>query len=173
MWDFFETVRHRHSIRRFRSDKPVEQEKLHAILETATAGPSAGDIQAYRIVVVEDAARREAIGHLAGEQAFIGEAPVLLVFCADPERSAAEYGERGRNLYAVQDATIATTYAQLAACAAGLGSTWIGYFDAEAVVELLQLERGLLPVAMLSVGYPAELPELSSRRPLSEIVEHR
>jgi len=42
MWDFFDTVRHRHSVRTFRDDLPVEAEKLHAILEMASAAPSAG-----------------------------------------------------------------------------------------------------------------------------------
>ena len=46
MWDFFETVRHRHSVRRYQPRMPVEDEKLHAILETACAAPSAGDLQA-------------------------------------------------------------------------------------------------------------------------------
>lgn len=52
---------------------------------------------------------------------FIAEAPVCLVFCADPARSAATFGERGARLYAVQDATIAAAYAQLAIVAAGMG----------------------------------------------------
>ena len=45
MWDFFETVRHRHSVRKYQPDMPVETEKLHAILEMACAAPSAGDLQ--------------------------------------------------------------------------------------------------------------------------------
>lgn len=44
MWDFFETVRHRHSIRKYQSDMAVEPEKLYAILEMACAAPSAGDL---------------------------------------------------------------------------------------------------------------------------------
>ncbi len=173
MWDFFETVRHRHSVRKYQSDIGVENEKLHAILEMACAAPSAGDLQAYRIVVVKDEATRTALGEASHQQNFIAEAPVCLAFCADPERSAAKYGERGRDLYALQDTTIAATYAQLATVAAGLGSTWIGYFDEERVGEILELEAGLKPLALMSVGYPAELPEDSPRRPLSEIVSYK
>ena len=57
MWDFFETVRHRHSIRVFREDMPVDDAQLHAILETACAAPSAGDLQSYHISVVKDAGK--------------------------------------------------------------------------------------------------------------------
>ena len=71
MWDFFETVRHRHSVRRYQADMPVEQEKLHALLEMASAAPSAGDLQSYQIVVVQSAADRAALSEAAEGQAFI------------------------------------------------------------------------------------------------------
>jgi nitroreductase len=170
MWDFFETVRRRHSVRKYQADMPVESEKLHAILEMACAAPSAGDLQAYRIIVVRDLVQRQALVHVAREQEFIAEAPVCLVFCADPARSANTFGERGAKLYALQDATIAAAYAQLAIVAAGMASTWIGYFDEERVRTALKLEAGLVPLALLSLGYPAELPEPSSRRRLDEVV---
>jgi len=172
MRDFFETVRHRHSVRKYRSDVPVEAEKIHAILEMACAAPSAGDLQAYRIVVVKDAPLRTALSSAAGHQSFIAEAPVCLVFCSDPLRSGQKYGERGRELYAVQDATIAATYAQLATVAAGLASTWVGAFDEAAVAKILELEPGLKPLALLSVGYAAELPESTPRRPLRDVVSY-
>ncbi len=173
MWDFFETVRHRHSIRRYQSDMPVEREKLHAVLEMACAAPSAGDLQAYRIVVVSNAQKRAALAQSADGQAFIADAPICLVFCADPARSASEYGERGRTLYAVQDTTIAAAYTQLAIVAAGMGSTWVGNFDEEGVKEILSLDEALTPIAMLSLGYPAELPEPTPRRRLDDLIQYQ
>lgn len=173
MWDFFETVRHRHSIRKYQPDMPVEPEKLYAILEMACAAPSAGDLQSYRIVVVRDAADREALVQASHQQAFIAEAPVCLVFCADPARSASAFGERGAKLYALQDTTIAAAYAQLAIVAAGMGSTWVGYFEEDRVRAALKLEPGLIPLALLSLGYPAELPEPSSRRRLDDVIAWR
>ncbi len=172
MWDFFETVRHRHSIRQYRTDLPVEQEKLHAVLEMACAAPSAGDLQSYRITVITDAAQRQQLSEIADNQSFIAEAPVALLFCADPQRAATKYGERGESLYALQDTTIAAAYAQLAVVAAGLGSTWVGYFDAERIKKSFSLEPELEPIAVLSIGYPAELPEETPRRPLDEIVSY-
>ncbi len=171
MWDFFATVRNRHSIRKYQADMPVEDEKLHAILEMACAAPSAGDLQAYRIIVVASRERREALCAVAQNQNFICEAPLALVFCADPERSAKQFGERGRELYAVQDATISAAYTQLAVVAAGLGSTWVGHFDDAAVASTLELEAHLKPVAILAVGYPAEIPESTSRRPIDEVIQ--
>lgn len=172
MWDFFETVRHRHSVRRYQ-DRPVESERLHAVLEMACAAPSAGDLQAYHVVVVTDAEERNALRAAAHDQEFVAQAPVCLAFCADPERSATRYADRGRRLYAVQDATIAAAYAQLAIVAAGMGSAWVGHFDEVRVASVLGLRPDLVPVALLTVGYPAELPEPTPRRPLTDVVSYR
>jgi nitroreductase len=171
MWDFFETVRHRHSVRKYQGNTPVEREKLHAILEMACAAPSAGDLQAYQIFVIHNQQTRDALRQAADNQAFLSEAPTCLVFCADTERSAERYGERGRDLYALQDTTIAATYAQLATVAAGMASTWVGHFNEQQVAELLELAAGLKPIAMLSIGYPAELPEPSPRRRMDEVIK--
>ncbi|MBL8250167.1 MAG: nitroreductase family protein [Candidatus Competibacter sp.] len=173
MWDFFETVRHRHSIRKYQPDMAVEPEKLSAILEMACAAPSAGDLQAYRIIVVRDLTERRALAEASQRQQFIVEAPVCLVFCAEPARSEGQFGERGAKLYALQDTTIAAAYAQLAIVAAGMGSTWVGYFEEDKIREALRLDEGLVPVALLSLGYPAELPEPSPRRRLDEVVAWR
>ncbi|MEL0082384.1 MAG: nitroreductase family protein [Gammaproteobacteria bacterium] len=172
MWSFFETVRHRHSVRRYEPDMEVEQEKLHAILETATAAPSAGDLQAYRIFVVTDAVQRAALVEFSSRHEFITQAPVCMVFCADPQRSIATFGEESGRVFSMQDTTIVASYAQLAAVAAGLASAWVGSFESDGISECLQLPDGLEPVALITIGYPAELPELTPRRPLTEIVDY-
>lgn len=170
MWDFFETIRHRHSIRKYRSELEVEQEKLHAILEVACSAPSAGDLQSYKIHVVTAAGDRDALCKAANDQDFVRQAPVCLVFCADLDRAQQEFGTRGRTLFALQDATIAASYAQLATVAAGMGSTWIGHFSGESVQRLLDLADNMVPIAMLSIGYPAETPAPSPRRPLNDVL---
>lgn len=95
MWDFSATVRLTTPIRKYQPDMPIEPTKLHAILEMACAAPSAGDLQSYQIIVVRDLADRQALVQAAHQQSFIAEAPVCLVFCADPTRSNHAFGERG------------------------------------------------------------------------------
>ncbi len=166
--DLFEVIARRRSIRAFQG-RPVEPEKLQAILEAARQAPSAGNLQAYVIYQVTDPACRRALAQ-AADQEFVAQAPVVLVFCAHPARSAVKYGQRGERLYALQDATIAAAYAQLAAAALGLGSVWVGAFADAAVARALDLPAGLWPVALLPIGYPAEAPTPPTRRPLAEIV---
>lgn len=172
MWDFFSTVRNRHSIRKYQSDMPVEPEKLHAIIETACSAPSAGDLQSYRIVVAAAPEHKKALCEAMKNQGFVAEAPVCLVFCTDSTRAEASYGEKGK-LFALQDATIACAYAQLSVVAAGLGSTWIGEFEPEKVNQALGIDSNLTPIAILSLGYPAEIPEPTSRRPIDDVVIQR
>lgn len=170
MWDFFETIRHRHSVRHYRSDLPVSREQLHAILEVACTAPSAGDLQSYRIAVATTPEQRQALRAASGDQAFLTEAPVCLVFCTDAERVAARYGQRGADLYALQDATIAASYAQLAAVAAGLATTWVGEFDETQVRAALDIPTSLRPIALIALGAAAETPQETPRRPLKDVV---
>jgi nitroreductase len=91
------------------------------------------------------------------------------VFVAYPERSSKKYGRRGSELYCIQDASIVTTYAMLAATALGLSSTWVGTFDEEAAARAVGVMKGKRPVAILPIGYAAESPESTPRRPVSDI----
>ncbi|MFP4155176.1 MAG: nitroreductase family protein [Halothiobacillaceae bacterium] len=173
MWDFFETVRHRHSVHRYQADMPVEAHKLSAILEMACAAPTAGGVQAYRIHCVESDENRAALEATVGDTGSFGGAPVVLVFSADHQRAEALFGARGRDLFAIQDATIAAAYAQLASTASGLGSHWIGDFDEQKVREVLPEDSGnITPLAMIAIGYPAENPPATPRRPISDVVVH-
>ena len=141
--DLFEAIGKRRSVRAFRPDA-VEPEQLSRVLAAANAAPSAGNLQAYEIFAVTQQTSRAALAHAAWDQGFVAQAPVALVFCANPARSAAKYGERGARLYAVQDATIACSFAVLAATALGLGTVWVGAFSDTAVQQVLG-QPDLLP----------------------------
>ncbi|MDW8100224.1 MAG: nitroreductase family protein [Anaerolineae bacterium] len=168
--DVFECIRQRRSIRAYQ-DRPVPEDALRQILEAINAAPSAGNLQAYQVFLVRDAAKRRALAQASGDQEFVAQAPVVLVFCTDAARSAWRYGQRGERLYALQDATIACAYAQLAAVALGLGTVWVGAFQDEAVIRALNLPHGLHPIAILPIGYPAESPAPTPRRALSDLVQ--
>ncbi len=167
--EFFDVIRHRQSVRMFHNT-PVEAWKIHKILETANSAPSAGNLQAYEIILVTDIRIRRHLAMCALDQAHVAQAPVVLVFITVPKRSGWKYGKRGETLYALQDATIACTYAQLAATALGLASCWVGAFHDDCVRSALSLPDDVHPVAILPIGYPAEYPERTPRRPLHDLV---
>lgn len=169
--EFRDLVAGRRSTRQFTSQE-IAPEALAALLETVSIAPSAGNLQACDVYLVADERQRALLSRAAHDQAFVIQAPVVLVFCASPSRSVPRYGHRGAELYALQDATIACTFAMLAATDLGLASTWVGAFDEVAVSTALDLPPDQRPVALLPVGHPAEWPDPRPRRSLSDLV-HR
>lgn len=169
--ELFDAVERRRSVRSF-ADREVDEGELTEVLEAARRAPTAGNLQAWSVVVVTDPGTREELARACRGQGHVADAPLDLVFFADEERSAERYGERGRGFYAVQDATIAATHAVLAATAKGLGTCWVGAFRDGEVERILNAPEGHSPVAVIPTGYPDEEPVRTSRRPLSEFV-HR
>lgn len=152
-----EIFKRRHSVRSFR-DRKLAHEALRQILEAAESAPSAGGLKAREIRVVADQETKERIAKAAFDQDFVAQAPVVLVFWAVASRSARQYGERGRDLYCVQDATIAASFAWIQAVALGLAGSWVGSFDEDAVKSIFRkdIEADWRPIALLPIGYPAE-----------------
>lgn len=149
--------------------EPVQSVVVDRLLEAARWAPSAGNVQATRIVVVTRRGAREGLAEASFGQRFVAEAPVVFVICALPEVAGRQYGERGRELYCVQDAAAATENLLLAATMHGLGSCWVGAFREREVVKVLGLERGWRPVALVPVGHARRGPSQRSRLPLSTI----
>ena len=168
--DFLELIRARRSIRVFKP-RSLEADKLTAILEAANRAPSAGNLQAYLILIVRDAAVKLALARAALNQNSLVQAPVVLAFFAQLNASAAKYNSRGVELYSIQDATIACAYAQLAATELGFGTVWVGAFDDHTVKNILKAKEDWRPVALLPIGYPAESPTPTPRRKLADLTK--
>jgi nitroreductase len=167
--DFFDLVRFRQSIRAFQP-LPVEEEKLQRIIAAANSAPSAGNLQGYEMVVIRQPEMIKALVPALFNQAFVAQAPLLLMFCTNARRSAVKYGHQGGEFFSLQDATIACAYAELAAAQLGLGTVWIGAIDVPAVQRITGISADWKPVALLPIGYRAETPASTSRRPLSDIL---
>ncbi|MBE0466166.1 MAG: nitroreductase family protein [Candidatus Desulforudis sp.] len=164
-----QAIQNRSSIRRFRPD-PVPRELLDQLVEAARWAPNAGNLQPWHFYVVTTPDRRRCLAQAALKQDFVAAAPVCIVVCAEPDRSASHYRERGRTLYCYQDTAAAAQNILLAATAAGLGSCWVGAFHEDRVVACLGIPRGRIPVALIPIGYPDREPEnRTHRRPVEDI----
>jgi nitroreductase len=162
----------RYSCRAFGTD-PLPEGDVDQLIEALRWAPSAGNMQPWRFLVIRSPELRKQLAHAAYDQEFLAQAPVAFVVCAEPERSASRYEDRGRFLYAIQDTAAAVENLLVAAAVLGYGSCWIGAFDENAVHEVLALPRGLRAVAMVPVGIPAGASPRRSRRPREETVEIR
>jgi nitroreductase len=167
--EFIEIIQKRRSIREYRNE-PILPDLVARILNAANLAPSAGNLQAFDIYIVESLEKRRELAAAANGQDFIVASPISLVFCANPVRNQWRYKARGENLYSTQDATIACTYAMLAATELGIGTVWVGAFSDNAVLEVLGNPQGLKPVAILPLGYPVRVPDPKPRRSLDDLV---
>ncbi len=166
-----EAIKRRRSTRAF-TEEAVSDEDVKKLLESARWAPSAGNIQPWEFVVVRRTEVKSELSAAALDQYFIEEAPVVIVVCADENRSARGYGSRGANLYCIQDTAAATQNILLAACAMSLGACWVGAFHEDDVKAALNLPAGVRPVAIVPVGHPAERPRAPPKRSPDDIVHY-
>lgn len=168
MTDFLELARDRYPCRAF-TDRPVEPEKIDALLAAAVAAPTAVDRQPWRAWVVESP---EAVERLSACTRFSFGARVFVVVGAVADEAWVRKYD-GRN-FADVDASIVATHVMLAAHDLGLGTTWVGHFDAPAVKEAFPEMAPYDLVALFPLGYPAEgdepAPMHFKRRPMEELV---
>jgi nitroreductase len=153
--DVFEAIEKRRSIRSFDADKEVPEEIVEEILRCGCMAPSAGNVQPWRFIVVRDAELKRALADAALGQDFVAEAPVVIVVCSDLSAHSLSYGQRGVELYSIQDAAAATQNILLAATALGFGTCWVGAFREEEASRVLRLVKDLRPLVLIPVGYIA------------------
>jgi len=169
--DVLDAIKGRRSIRAFkREDVPAEIVKR--LIDAARWAPSAGNIQPWEFIIVRKPEIKRRLAEAALDEILIEEAPVVIVVCANENRSFEGYGMRGKTLYCIQDTAAAIQNIHLAAYSLGLGTCWIGAFREEEAREILEITPGTRPVAIIPVGYPAEAPPPPSRRPINDMVHY-
>lgn len=161
-----EAIRRRKSVRSY-TDRPVEDDKLHAVMEAARLAPSASNRQEWRFVVVRDGSMRKKLAGAAGAQRFISQAPVVIAACAVTDGHVMRCGQQ---CYPI-DVAIALDHISLAAVSMGLGTCWIGAFEEGKVKSLLGIPPEVRVVELMTLGYPEDpAPVEKSRLPFKEIV---
>jgi nitroreductase len=166
--EFLELIRKRYSVRAYKST-PVEEEKLHKILEAAILAPTAANKQPFRLIVLKTAGQEAGLRRVYPRDWFV-QAP--LVICACAVKGESWVRRDGKN-YADVDTTIAFDHLILAAHDLGLGTCWIAAFDPAAAREVLKLPAELEPIAFTPLGYPADEWKPKKRRPASELVQYK
>ena len=147
--DFAQLAEERYSVRKF-DRRPVEPEKLEAVLKAGRVAPTACNNQPQRVLVVDDAEGLEKLGKCTP---YTFGAPMALLVCFDRTRSWVRSFDSDNS--GVVDAGIVTAHMMLQAADLGLGTTWVGYFDPGKVAAEFKLPATVVPVAILPLGYPA------------------
>ncbi len=163
--DVFSAINERRSVRAFK-DIDVEEDKLKKILEAARLSPSAGNRQEWKFIVVKNKGTKKKLANAALGQAFVAEAPVIIVGCATESKSIMSCGQPA---YTV-NLSIAFSYMILQAYELGLGTCWLGAFKEAEVKKILNIPEQVRVVAMTPVGYPNQAPSTKPRKSMDQIV---
>jgi nitroreductase len=164
--DFLDLVKKRRSVRNY-LDKPVEEPLLEKVLEAGRLAPSACNKQPWVFIVLRDNSSRQKLEQVYNKAWFL-HAPIVIAVCCD--RSASWKRADGRD-YGDIDAAIALDHMTLAATEAGLGTCWIGAFNAAQARIILKLPDKIDPVAFTPLGYPGDEAAIKKfRKKLAEIV---
>jgi nitroreductase len=153
-----EAISKRRSIRKYKH-KEMPKEDVLKLLEAARAAPSGANRQPWEIVAITDPLRLKEIVPVCKNQAFLADCSLFLVGLDDVEAK-----------WARVDLAIALDHVTLMAEEMGLGSCWIGAFDADALAKFVSAPKNKIVTVCLAVGYPDEDPDARPRKPMEQLV---
>lgn len=175
-------INNHRSIRRY-SSEPVSDALLQEILHATTRASTTGNMQVYSIVVTTDPSLKEKLWEVHFRQNMVKDAPLVLTFCADFNRfntwcrlrkADPGYDNFLSFMTGAIDALLAAQNCALAAEEYKLGICYLGttLYNAEKIIEILDLPHGVIPVTTLVMGYPDEQPGLTDRLPVEAVVHY-
>lgn len=181
MTNILSQLQNHRSIRKFTTEA-VAQSTVEDLIRAGQAAATSSFIQACTVIQVSQGERRARLAELAGNQAYINEAPVFLVFCADMHRHQIACGMHNapmksgfteQFLTASVDCALFAQNVVVAAENLDLGICYIGALrnNPEAVAELLELPHLTYPLFGLCIGHPDQNPEVKPRLPLSVVLK--
>jgi nitroreductase len=176
------TILSRRSIRKY-TDEAIDQTLLTKLLEAGCRASTTGNMQVYSIVVTTDKKMKASLAPAHFNQPSIVAAPVVLTFCADFNRfnkwclqrdAEPGYDNFLSFMTAAIDAMLVAQNVCIAAESEGLGICYFGTttYNADKIIDILNLPKGVVPITTVTLGYPAEQPELTDRLPLEAVVHY-
>jgi nitroreductase len=166
--EYSDLIAKRYSVRAYKPD-PVEDEKLHKVLEAARLAPTAANRQPFQIIVIHTRGREEELHKIYYRDWFI-QAPLLLCACGVPSQGWVRSADHRR--YLDVDVAIIMDHLILEATNQGLGTCWVAAFNAPAARQALALPDEIEPLIFTPLGYPADQLGQKERKPLGDLVRY-
>ncbi len=167
--NFLELCQKRYSARDFERDRPIEEEKMQAVLEAARLAPTGCNSQQWNVLLIESI---EGLQKAEACSTCVYNAPAVLLFTYDDTHPDSHLEINGVNV-GLTNCAIAANHAMLAATEQGLNSCWVCWFEEDAVREQFSLQENWKPVCMLMLGYDRQGPSERhfARKSLAELVK--
>ena len=162
----------------FRSDRPIENEKLDRIIEAGRMAPSACNAQPWKFIIVNEPdlvakVAEAASAPLLGMNTFVAQAPVQIVIVREKPNLTSRLGAGIKDKdYSLIDIGIAAENICLQAEAEGIGSCMIGWFDENAVRKILGIPGSKRVELIISLGYSLSEKRDKRRKPAEETVSY-
>jgi nitroreductase len=177
-----DAIKNHRSIRKYKPDL-IPDTILDEILYAGSRASTTGNMQVYSMIVTKDPGLKEKLWEAHFKQDMVKTAPIHITFCADFNRFTTwcrlRKAEPGYNNFlsfftGAIDALLASQNVCLEAEAHGLGICYLGTatYNADKIIEILELPRGVVPVAAIVIGYPEEQVALTDRLPLESVVHY-
>lgn len=166
---FSELIARRQSVRAY-ADRPVEQEKLDALVEAVRLAPSASNSQPWKLILVTEPALKNRVAHatyssLVAFNKFVPQAPVLAVLVIEKPKVITQIGAKLKDReFPLIDIGIAAAHFCLQATELGLGTCMLGWFDEDAIRTLLNIPGNKRIGLLISLGYAAPNDPLRAKR---------
>ncbi len=170
--DVGEAIESRRSIRKY-LDKPISDELITSVIDSARLAPSGCNSQSFRYLVVNDSKLKQKLkDNDLIRDTWVYEAPVILVCCADPEAfpEPVEGWDDSNESRANRDLSISSAYLVLRAHELGLGTCYCGWIKHEKIKEVLGLPKHYVVPYVIALGYAADTPAAPPKRPIEDIV---
>ena len=179
-FDIMKAILTRRTIRKY-ADRDVSEPLLNRLMTEAARTQTMGNLQLYSVIVTRSDEMKAKLSPVHFNQPMVKEAPVVLTICADFNRTSfwakCRKAEPGYDnfLSFINAATDALLYTQTLCNLMdeeGLGYCYLGttVYQPQQIIDILQLPKLVMPVATLTVGWPAEEPPLSDRLPLESFI---
>jgi nitroreductase len=181
--NLYDLMMKRRSVRNFK-DKKIPEKIIQEFLDAANNAPSGGNIQPLSVIVVQEAEARKELAKMVGDQPWVKNAPLSLVFCIDfcrikrwASMSEADFkGEKALLLFliAYADLMCAAQNVVILAQGHGLGSVYIGtILDViDKARQYFTIPKYVLPMMVLSIGYPKSVPK-NVPKLRQDVIAHR
>jgi nitroreductase len=148
--DFLKLAESRFSIRQF-LNKPVEQEKIDALLRVAQIAPTAENKQPQKIYIITKEEDRKKLKTVSK---YTFNAPMYFIVCCDKNKA---WKQKNEDYISTEiDGSIVTTHIILEAHDLGLGSVVVRNFETENLKKLFNIPENMVPISLLPIGYPKE-----------------
>jgi nitroreductase len=161
--DAFEAIESRRSVRKYKKDQPVEEEKLNKVLEACRASPSAHNGQPWDLIVIKNMDTLKEISKETAYGQFLANVPLGIAIVLDPKVS--------ENFHMVDGGILTENFA-LAAHALGLGTCWVGTMNREKVKQMLNIPAEKVLLTILPLGYPDGKSPPIPRKPMKQLIHY-